>query len=121
MLKPRRQRADTRSMSVHPDNLTWTRSDTPIRVVLDAETDYTRFDDEQLMIERDKQGHQLEELTLQRSSSPAVAQLRETLQREVERMTEELHRRARSRHPSSRGLTARLRSLRSLSWPPKAE
>jgi hypothetical protein len=108
-------------MSVHPDNLTWTQSDAPIRVVLDAETDYTGFDDEQLILERDRQRQQLDELNLHRGSSPAVAQLRDTLEREVDRMEEELHRRARSRHPSSRGLSLRLRSLRSLSWPPNAE
>jgi hypothetical protein len=108
-------------MSVHPDNLTWTESDAPIRVVLGAETDYTGFDDEQLAIERDRQRHQLDELDLHRQSSTAVTQLHDTLQREVDRMTDELRRRAQSRHPSSRGLSARLRSLRSLSRPPKPE
>jgi hypothetical protein len=108
-------------MSVHPDNLTWTQSDAPIRVILDGDTDYTRFDDEQLAIERDNQRHQLDELILHPTSSMAVLQLRDTLQREVDRMTDELTRRARSRHPSSRGIGSRFRSFRSLSWPPRPE
>jgi hypothetical protein len=113
--------ADITGMAVHPDNLTWTQSDAPIRVILDGDTDYTRFDDQQLATERDNQRHQLDELDHHPASSTAVVQLRATLQREVDRMTDELTRRARSRHPSSRGIGDRFRSFRSLSWPPKPE
>ena len=84
-------------MSVHPDNLTWSRSDVPIRIDLNGDTDYSMFGDEQLRNERDRQSDQLQELVLHRGGSPAVAQLRRSLEREVERMTDELRRRARSR------------------------
>jgi len=99
-------------MSVHPDNLAWTQSDVPIRVVIDAESDYTTFGDDQLIAERDRQKKQLDELTMHPSSSPAVGQLRSSIEGEVRRMSDELLRRARSRHPSSRRLGGRLRSLR---------
>jgi len=99
-------------MSVHPDNLTWTQSEVPIRVVLDAESDYTVFDNEQLITERDRQQNQLDELTLHPGSSPAVGQLRSSIESEVGRMNDELLRRARSRHPSSNRPGGRLRSLR---------
>jgi hypothetical protein len=102
-------------MSVHPDNLTWSRSDVPIRIDLDGDTDYSMFGDEQLRAERDRQSDQLDELVLHPGGSPAVALLRHSLEREVERMTDELRRRARSRHPSSRSTNGRLRSRRPLS------
>jgi hypothetical protein len=97
------------TMSVHPDNLSWSRSEVPIRIDLNGDTDYSMFGEEQLRTERDRQSEQLHELVLYPGGSPAVAQLRRTLGREVERMTDELRRRARSRHPSSRSLTGRLR------------
>ena len=100
------------NMSVHPDNLTWSRSDVPIRIDLNGDTDYSMFGDEQLRIERDRQSEQLQELVMSPGGSPAVAQLRQSLEREVERMTDELRRRARSRHPSSRSLSGRLRVWR---------
>jgi hypothetical protein len=106
-------------MSAHPEHLSWTQSEAPIRVVLDADTDYTMFGDEQLMAERDRQRDQLDELTMHPGGSPAVDQLRSSIEREVGRMTDELRRRARSRHPSSRTLGNRLRSMRALSWPPQ--
>jgi hypothetical protein len=105
-------------MSVHPDNLTWSRSDVPIRIVLDGDIDYSLFGDEQLMAERDRQRDQLQELVLHPGGSPAVAQLRDSLEREVDRMTDELRRRARSRHPSSHGRMARVVRLRS--WRPQS-
>jgi hypothetical protein len=104
--------ADVNPVSVHPDNLTWTQSEDPIRVVLDAENDYSMFDDDQLIAERDRQQNQLDELTMHPGSSPAVGQLRSSIESEVGRMTDELLRRARSRHPSSHRMGGRLRSLR---------
>lgn len=118
--KPRAGPADVNPMSAHPENLTWTQSDTPIRVVLDAQTDYTMFGDEQLLTERDRQRKQLEELTMHPGCSPTVSKLRASIDHEVERMTDEIRRRERLRHPSSQSLSGRLRSLRSLSWPPSS-
>jgi hypothetical protein len=100
-------------MSVHPDNLTWTQSEAPIRVVLDAESDYSTYGDDQLTAERDRQQNQLDELTLHPGSSPAVGQLRSSIENEVGRINDELLRRARSRHPSSHRRGGRLRALRS--------
>ena len=100
------------NMSVHPDNLTWSRSEVPIRIDLEGDTDYSMFGDDQLRLERDRQSQQLLELVLHPGGSPAVAQLHQSLEREVERMSDELRRRARSRHPSSRGLSGRLRLWR---------
>jgi hypothetical protein len=108
-------------MSAHPEDLTWTQSPEPIRFNLSCDTDYTFTQDEQLMAERDRQRRQLDELTLHPGSSPAVDQLRASIEREVDRMTDELRRRARARHPSSRNMGTRLRSVRSLSWPPHAD
>ncbi len=102
-------------MSLHPDNLTWTRSDVPIRIDLDDDTDYSMFDDDHLRAERDRQRQQLDELVLHPGGSPAVALLRQSLEGEIDRMTDELRRRARSRHPSSRSVGGRLRSWRPLS------
>lgn len=108
-------------MSTHPQDLTWTQSTEPIQVLLDDDTDYTSFGDEELSGERDRQRQQLDELSLHPGSSPAVTQLRASIEREVGRMNDELKRRARSRHPSSRGMSSRLRSVRSVSWPPHTD
>jgi hypothetical protein len=121
LLKAKAEPADEHPMSAHPQDLTWTQSAEPIQVVLDGDTDYTSFGDEELSAERDRQCQQLDELTLHPGSSPAVTQLRASIEREVGRMNEELKRRARSRHPSSRGMSGRLRSARSLSWPPHTD
>ncbi len=108
-------------MSAQPRDLGWTQSSEPLRVDADGVTDYTFFSDEQLSAERDRQQAQLDELKLHSGDSLAVRQLRAGIDREVTRMTDELRRRARSRHPSSRSLGGRLRTLRSLSWPPHAD
>ena len=84
-------------------------------------TDYSYLSDEQLAEERDRQQAQLDELKTHAGESAPVRQLRSSIDRDVKRMTDELRRRARSRHPSSRSLSDRLRPLRSLSWPPHAE
>lgn len=101
-------------MSTHPVGLGLTQSSNPIQEVLGAGTDYTVIDDEHLIIERDRQRRQLDELTENPGSSTAVGQLLSSIEREVERITDELMRRALSRHPASRGVRGRLRSIRSL-------
>ncbi len=105
-------------MSTNPRDLGWTRSSEPLRVDADGVTDYTFFTDEQLFAERDRQQSQLDELNMHSGDSPAVRQLRAGIDREVARMTDELKQRARSRHPSSRTGSGRIKTLRSLSWPP---
>jgi hypothetical protein len=89
-------------MSVQPDE-SWTESGEPIRIRLDLATDYSGLTDEQLLDERDSQRKQLEELTMHPGTSPAVLQLRSSIEREVGRMTDELRR----RHPSRESTSAR--------------
>lgn len=108
-------------MSTQPRDLAWTQSSEPLQVDADGVTDYTFFSDEQLSAERDRQQAQLDELKMHSGDSLAVRQLRSSIEREVKRMTDELRIRARSRHPSSRSLSDRLRPLRSLTWPPHSE
>ncbi len=71
-------------------------------------TGYTAYTDDELIIERDRQRKRLDELTLQPGTSPSIVQLLVGIEGEVERMTDELMRRARARHPASRSLTNRL-------------
>ena len=108
-------------MSTHPRDLTWTQSGEPLLVEATGLADYTHFTDEELELERNRQQAQLDELRLHPRLSPAVDHLRTGIEREVEGMTRELRHRARSRHPSSRGMSSRLRPLRSLSWPPHTD
>jgi hypothetical protein len=108
-------------MSTHPKDLTWTQSSEPLQIDTGGVIDYTYFSDEQLLLERDRQRSQLDELVLHSGSSGAVEDLRASIDREVERMTDELRQRARSRHPSSRSMVSRIRPLRSLTWPPHAD
>ncbi len=66
--------------------------------------DYSRYGEEQLLQERERRQKQLDELTLHPERSPATWSLLASIDAEIERITDELIRRARSRHPSSRGL-----------------
>ncbi len=63
---------------------------------------YRGLTDAQLLDERDRQRIQLDELARHPGGSPAISELRTSIGREVEQMTDELHRRARSRHPAAR-------------------
>ena len=102
-------------MSVHPEDLGPTQSSKSIQEVMGVGADFTMIGDEQLIIERERQRKQLDEMTMNPGSYPAVGQLLSGIEREVERMTDELIRRARSGHPASRSVRGRLRSMRSLS------
>jgi hypothetical protein len=73
------------------------------------------FTDEQLIIERRRLTDQLDGLTMNPGSSPVASQILVNMEREIERMTDELRQRALSLHPSS-GMSA-LRRFRSMSWP----
>jgi hypothetical protein len=78
-----------------------TQSSKPIQEILGTGADYTMIDDEQLIIERDWLRKQLDQLTVKPGSSPvAVGQLLSSIEREVQRMTDELLLRTRSRHPA---------------------
>ena len=75
--------------------------------------------DEQLVSERDHLRDRLDELTKNPGSSPVASQILVNMEREIERMTDELRQRALSRHPSSGGMSV-LRRFRSMSWPSHA-
>jgi hypothetical protein len=107
-------------MGTRPKNLTLAPGGEPPRPKISGITDYSLFTDQQLIIKRDRQREKLDELIMHPGSSLAVIELLVSLDRDIEQMTDELRRRARSRHPSSRGLSAQLHSC-SLEQPPHAD
>ncbi len=72
-------------------------------------TSYSTYTDEELIIERDRQREHLDELTLHPDPLPSVGQLLTGIEREIQRLTEELLRRARSTHSTPRSLDTQLR------------
>ena len=88
-------------MHIRPDFLSRTRGPDPAGT-LEANADYSAYSDDWLLSERDRKQRQLDELTRHPDRS-AVCSLLVSLDGEIERITDELIRRARSRHPSSRG------------------
>jgi hypothetical protein len=66
-----------------------------------ATLDYGRYGDDQLIAERDRRQRQRDELMLNADGEAATHTLMVSIEREVDRITDELIRRARSRHPSS--------------------
>jgi hypothetical protein len=99
-------------MTSQPEEVAWTESEEPLRVRLDGKTDYTNFGDKQLLDERGAQQTQLDELVLHPGSSPAVLQLRASIEREIGYMSDELGRRGRSKDQSSGRTRSRLRLWR---------
>jgi hypothetical protein len=77
------------------------------------DVDYTSLSDLELILERDRLREQLEELTVNPARSPAVCQLLADIDQQIDRVTDELTRRALSRHPTSPGPNSR-RHYRSL-------
>lgn len=118
--KARREPADASIMGTRPRNLTLAPGGEPPRTRASVITDFSLFTDQQLIIKRDRQREKLDELIMHPGSSLAVIELLVSLDRDVEQMTDELRRRARSQHPSSRGLSAQLHSC-SPGWPPHAD
>ncbi len=88
-------------MHIRPDFLSRTRGLDPAGA-LEATDDYGAYSDDRLHDERDRKQRQLDELTLHPDRS-AVCSLLVSIDGEIERITDELIRRARSRHPSSGG------------------
>jgi hypothetical protein len=68
--------------------------------------DYALHADDQLIAERDRLRNQSDDLTMHPGGTPGVSQLLVTIEQEIERITDELILRARSRHPSARSLGA---------------
>ncbi len=63
--------------------------------------DYGSYSDDQLTAERDRRQRQRDELMLHAHGDTSTLSLLSSIDGEVERITAELIRRARSRHPSS--------------------
>ena len=63
--------------------------------------DYALHADDQLIAERDRLRTQSDELTAQPGGTPGVSQLLVSIEQEIDRITDELMQRARSRHPSA--------------------
>jgi hypothetical protein len=97
--------------------LAWANGGDASSAVPNSCPDYTFFTDEELAHERDRQEAQLDQLTARPVASLIESRRRARIQVEVEAMTAELRRRARSRHPSSRALHERMQPLRLLSGP----
>ncbi len=84
-----------------------TRVGTPRLASIEGVPTYALYSDEQLLADRGRLRDQLDELTAHPGQTPGVAQLLVSIEQEIERITDELLQRARSRHPSSRGLDTR--------------
>ncbi len=70
---------------------------------------YLLLTDEQLTIERDRLRELLEEFTTARGVSEVDCQLLVDIELQIDEIMDELLQRARSRHPSAGGLSARFR------------
>lgn len=79
---------------------------------------YRLFTDKQLISERTRLRARLEDLTMNPGSSPAVGQVLVNMERDLERMTDEVGRRSIARHPSLGGRI--LRSFWSTAHVPNA-
>jgi hypothetical protein len=73
------------------------------------QSDYASLSDLDLILERDRLREQLDDLTINPGSSPVVSQTLIDIDQQIDRMTDELTRRALSRHPSSSGPNTRRR------------
>jgi len=94
--KSRPGRSDVIPMLLGPRDATWTRGGEPSLQEVTGVANFSQLSDDQLIIERDRQRRRLDELTVNPGSSPAVCSLLVSIDHDVERMTEELIRRARS-------------------------
>ena len=68
---------------------------------------YALYTDGQLLADRSRLRDQLDELTAHPGQTPGIAQLLVSIEQEIELISDELLQRARSRHPSSRGMDSR--------------
>jgi hypothetical protein len=113
--KSRTEPTDVASVSAQIRHLAWGNSGDPSDAMPTSCPDYTFFTDDQLTDERDRQEAQLDQLAARPAASLIATGRRARIEVEVESMTAELRRRARSRHPSSRALNDRMQPLRLLS------
>ncbi len=88
-------------MTIHPLSLIRNKTTRPTATTAQDVVDYSRYADDELIAERSRRQRQLDELTLYALGETDASALLVRLDEEVERITDELIRRARSRHPSS--------------------
>jgi hypothetical protein len=96
-------------MGLSPESPTWAVGDRSLPVAVDQGANHTLLSDEQLIGERDRLRNQLDELTDNPGSSPVVGQMLVNIDQQIDRMTDELTRRALSRSPSPVDPGTRLR------------
>jgi hypothetical protein len=91
-------------MDVSPEPVTPATPSRPTAVTgEEAYDDYTSLSDLELILRRDHLRVQLDELTVDPGASPVTNQLLVNIDEQIDRMTDELTRRALSRHPASPG------------------
>jgi hypothetical protein len=100
--------ADVVPMGVSPGSPTWQVGDRSLPTAVKEEANHTQLSDEQLISERDRLRSQLDELTENPGSSPVVGQMLVNIDQKIDRMTDELTRRALSRNPSSPDPSSRM-------------
>jgi hypothetical protein len=100
-------------MNSQPNTPTWGQQTESELAMTRGGTSYSLLSDDQLIVERDRLRERLDQLTTIPGSCQVDCQVLVNMEREVEHMMDELLQRARSRHPSSGGLSSRPR-LRSV-------
>jgi hypothetical protein len=111
-LKSRPKAVDAQPVGISPDSGASATPESPTPATKPATNDeasYTSLSDLELILERDRLREQLDDLTDNPGSSPVVSHLLVNIDEQIDRMTEELTRRALSRHPSSSGPNSRQR------------
>ncbi len=105
--KVRQRSDDERDMGVPPRESNPSPTAALRLTTIEGVPGYALHADDQLIAERDRLRTQSDELTMHSAGSPGVSQLLVGIEQEIERITDELLQRARSRHPSTRSLGAR--------------
>jgi hypothetical protein len=88
-------------MTFRPLSLILNKTTDPSPAPAHGTPDYSRYSDDELIAERDRRQRQRDELMFHAGAEPSARDLMASLEGEVGRITDELIRRARSRHPSS--------------------
>jgi hypothetical protein len=88
-------------MRTRPEDQTWTRGPSSGRGTRTGCIGLSLLTDEELLVERDRRRLQRERLTRHPGTSPAVGRLFVSMDRDIERLTDELVRRVLVRRPWS--------------------
>jgi len=105
--KVRRPADDERGMAVPPRESNPNPTAALRLATIQEVPDYALLAEDQLLAERDRLRIQSDELTTHPAASPGVSQRLVSIEEQIERISDELLQRARSRHPSARSVGAR--------------